>query len=349
MKNINKLKFGFYYYFNKLSNIIIPRSVYSSKPTNIHFSISKKCNMKCSYCDYWKDSTTEMTTNEAKEIIQALYEWIGPYYLSFSGGEPTLRNDLPELIEFASKLGIRTTILTNGLLANNKLQEKLFNSGLDNITISLNALDSNIHEKMRGTKNINTEILKNIKNSKFKNKIKIFSIISADNMDEIIPLVKWVKTNSLREIELQSIRPVFGRKMNIKAFMKSNLWPKDRVKIKSLFKMLISMKKIYPISNQIKHLKDEMNYLINPEVKVTGYKCKVGTLSIKVNMDKEIDICNEIFKIKNWNKKELDSFWESKKLDKKRKEINNCNSCCVLKNCNYNKSILDDLKSLRRR
>ena len=79
----------------------------------------------------------ELTTKEWKQILAKIWKAGIPHSI-FTGGEPTLRDDLPELISYAEELGQVTGILTNGLsLGDSTYLQQLLNAGLDHTMIIL--------------------------------------------------------------------------------------------------------------------------------------------------------------------------------------------------------------------
>jgi MoaA/NifB/PqqE/SkfB family radical SAM enzyme len=76
---------------------------YKPKPSNVLFNITFRCNLKCKHCDIWKDkSGKELSTEEIKEIIDKLKNWLEYFRLHFSGGEPLVRKDIFEIIKYCS-------------------------------------------------------------------------------------------------------------------------------------------------------------------------------------------------------------------------------------------------------
>jgi organic radical activating enzyme len=83
----------------------------------------------------------ELTTSEWKQILRSLWE-VGVPHVTFTGGEPTLRDDLRELIEYAESLGQVTGLLTDGKrLADAAYLDGLSQAGLDHIVVSLDPDD----------------------------------------------------------------------------------------------------------------------------------------------------------------------------------------------------------------
>ena len=81
-------------------------------------------------------------------IIDLLWE-IGIPHVVFTGGEPTMRNDLPELIAYASKTGQITGLNTNGRrLSDQTFLQNLVEAGLDHVQITLESHDQAIHDHM---------------------------------------------------------------------------------------------------------------------------------------------------------------------------------------------------------
>jgi MoaA/NifB/PqqE/SkfB family radical SAM enzyme len=85
-------------------------------PFSIVVSVSFRCNSRCRTCDVWRKSSDEMSVQEWRSVFAHLGH--APFYLTFTGGEPFLRADLPELVIAGAELcqpGV-ITIPTNGLL-----------------------------------------------------------------------------------------------------------------------------------------------------------------------------------------------------------------------------------------
>ena len=119
------------------------------KPVVI-WNITKKCNLSCQHC-YAATSTSlehELTFEEGRKLIDDLSAFACPVII-FSGGEPLLRPDLPELAEYAVSKGIRSVISTNGTLIRKETAEKFKKIGISYIGISVDGLRK-VNDHFRG-------------------------------------------------------------------------------------------------------------------------------------------------------------------------------------------------------
>ena len=84
-------------------------------PFIVSYSITTKCNLKCKHCysDSVEASPDELSTDEALRLMDDLSRW-GIRLLVIDGGEPLCRQDLLDIVKYASSKGIRTTIGSNG-------------------------------------------------------------------------------------------------------------------------------------------------------------------------------------------------------------------------------------------
>jgi len=107
-------------------------------PIYLIHSITSRCNAKCGFCAWHSDEAAPMADELGTEEIKELYQQardIGFLGVSLWGGEPLVRKDLPELLEFAKSLGLTTNIVTNGALLGKKAAKVL--PYLDHVSISL--------------------------------------------------------------------------------------------------------------------------------------------------------------------------------------------------------------------
>lgn len=131
--------------------VIPPFSAHPAAPYRMDLALTYRCNNDCAHCynarprDY-----PELSTADWKSIIDRLWQ-CGIPHLVFTGGEPTLRQDLPELIRYAQSTGMVAGLNTNGrrLSDPNYIQE-LVEAGLDHVQITLESHDPPVHDAMVG-------------------------------------------------------------------------------------------------------------------------------------------------------------------------------------------------------
>ena len=116
------------------------------------------CNQKCLHCyagnqDY--AITKELSTKEWRKVIDICRKNCIPQ-LTFTGGEPTLRDDLVELVNY-SKWFV-TRLNTNGVLLTEKLCKDLYEASLDSVQVTLYSHDKEIHNKLVGAKNFDLTV-----------------------------------------------------------------------------------------------------------------------------------------------------------------------------------------------
>ena len=145
--------------------------VKANKPIVV-WNSTKQCNLKCVHC--YASATNhpmegELNTDEGKALLEDIASYGSPVVI-FSGGEPFLRKDLIELIEYADSLNLRPVISTNGTLIteDNALAAK--KAGVKYIGVSLDGL-AGTNDKFRGVKGAFDLAIRGMKNS-LKAKIK---------------------------------------------------------------------------------------------------------------------------------------------------------------------------------
>ena len=144
-----------------------PFSARPSAPYRMDLALTYRCNNDCAHCynpreqasDYGQPTaggqsavrdqrSIELTTVEWKRILDILWDLAIPHVV-FTGGEPTLRPDLPELVAYAQSKGQITGLNTNARrLSDRRYVLELVDAGLDHVQITLESHDPTIHDQM---------------------------------------------------------------------------------------------------------------------------------------------------------------------------------------------------------
>jgi len=143
---------------------VVPKRASDRRPIVV-WNITRLCNLKCVHCynDSGSDKTcNDVTTEEAKAVLDDLADFGVPSVL-FSGGEPLMRHDLFELMEYAAGCGLRTVISTNGTLITADAAAEIKQVGVSYVGISLDGIGP-INDKFRGVDGAFDRAVKGIKN-----------------------------------------------------------------------------------------------------------------------------------------------------------------------------------------
>lgn len=137
----------------------------SDKKPVVVWNCTRRCNLHCVHCySHSKDLAYEgeLTTEEAKSLIDDLADFKIPVLL-FSGGEPIMRKDLVELIDYTVNKGIRAVISTNGTLITKDLAHELKKFNLSYVGVSLDGLEK-VNDSFRGFKGAYDKAMEGIVN-----------------------------------------------------------------------------------------------------------------------------------------------------------------------------------------
>lgn len=133
--------------FRKVKNFLPGKA----SPNTLVLGLTYKCQLNCLHCGIKKDNfikQNELTTKEMINVIDQAYE-LGVYYVNFTGGEPLLRKDLNELINYAAEKGLITAVSTNALALTPDKLKQLKNNGLMILNISIDSVYPKIHDELR--------------------------------------------------------------------------------------------------------------------------------------------------------------------------------------------------------
>ena len=181
---------------NYIRNFVLNNFTHKKIPYSAQIELTLRCNGKCPFCSIHSlpdsDIGNDMNTEQIKDLIDQIAA-LGVLALSFTGGEPTLRKDLPELIyhtgvthDFMNGLASNGFLLPT-LLKKNKLE------GLDYILLSLDYPTADLHNKMRGIKVFDRAIESIHLANKNDIKVIISTVVMKDNihlLDEICQLAE---------------------------------------------------------------------------------------------------------------------------------------------------------------
>jgi len=157
----------------------ITKEKFSGKKTPLisSFEVLYRCNLLCSFCRIPVNKKYEMNTEELKTAVREFSE-AGMGIAIFTGGEPTLRDDLPEIINEAKSFGVFTHLVTNGTYLTKKVNNV---KEIDSLSVSIDG-PKEIHDKLRGS-GVFDRAMAGLQMAKDNNIfVHMMSIITQDNV-----------------------------------------------------------------------------------------------------------------------------------------------------------------------
>lgn len=191
--------------------------------TNLRISLTNECNLKCFYCHREGQSLSfqEMTPEEIERIVQIASQ-LGIKKVKLTGGEPTIREDIVEIVRrirpYVEDLSMTTNGTTMKLLA-----EPLKEAGLDRVNISLDTLDRKKYKDITGF-DVLPQVLEGIEKAiKLFHPVKLNMVVMKGlNDGEIWDMINYA---AQKKAILQLIEIEVPREMENSWFFKKYFYP----------------------------------------------------------------------------------------------------------------------------
>jgi radical SAM protein with 4Fe4S-binding SPASM domain len=114
-------------------------------PLSVHLDVTYRCNERCQHCYLEHDGENELTTAETRGFLKQ-FAGAGVFFLTISGGEPLLRRDCFEIIEFARELKFNVKLKTNALLIREQHARRLRETGVEQVQVSIYSHKPEVHD-----------------------------------------------------------------------------------------------------------------------------------------------------------------------------------------------------------
>jgi len=175
-------------------------------PYRMDLALTYRCNNDCGHCYNERRESPELNTGQWKEAIDIMWD-LGIPHIIFTGGEPTLRKDLPQLIRHAEWNGQITGMNTNGrLLKDRKYLRKLMNAGLDHIQITLESFSRKTHDSIVRTEGAYDDTIKGIENCVAEGIYLVTNTtIMRENQHEILETIGFLQDMGVQHIAVNSL------------------------------------------------------------------------------------------------------------------------------------------------
>jgi MoaA/NifB/PqqE/SkfB family radical SAM enzyme len=161
------------------------------RPVLVNFEVTLRCNARCGFCDYWKTPASERA-HELKSFADAA-RFFNPMMVTFTGGEPTLRNDLEDLVAAVNDaITLKyIAVLTHGAMLTVQRALALRAAGVSQFNISLDYLDGR-HDGARGIRGLTARLLATVSDMRAAgiDGIRFTTVIKDDNLDQLAPIVR---------------------------------------------------------------------------------------------------------------------------------------------------------------
>jgi len=301
----------------------------------LFFQITDKCNAKCLMCFNWQKinkASDELSLDEIKKFTKTIGHVPN---LTLGGGEPFLRNDLPEICQIFSKNnGVRKIAIPTNCLSTNKIidsSKKILESCPVKlkIVLSLDGLEKT-HDYIRGIKGTFNKVLETYKElDQLRKKypelqISINTTISNKNEDNIPEVIDFIDKNfNIQFHTLELIRGCYNQK---------NVQAPSIDKYQKLIKFILKSKNIdnNPYHKVIYSYYHKITMDILKEKKQL-ISCRVSSFMPVIDATGNVYHCELLPTIGNLKKSNYDfsKIWQSDEAKKQRKDISNKKCYCT--------------------
>ncbi len=288
-----------------IRNFTLNKFTNKKVPYSAQIELTLRCNAICPFCSIHLIpkhlKSNEMTTHQIKLLIDQISE-LGVNALSFTGGEPTLRKDLPELVYHAGVIhDFMNGIATNGYLMPQLLKEKSRLDGLDYILLSLDYPTAELHDKMRGIK-VFDRVMETITLSNKRDiSVIISTVVMKDNI-QFLENICELAENLNCSIELFPCEDIIRDHRNFQYKINNiedlipdlSVWAKLLHSLRSKYKNILTD----PISINVV---EKGGFGGAPEYYQTSLRCHVAEAYLFVRYDGFIDYPCKIHPVKSFN------------------------------------------------
>ncbi len=163
----------------------------------IFLELTHRCNLKCKHCytssGMQGSDENELTTEEIKKMVDEAHE-LGIWHFDLTGGEPFVRDDIYEILEYMGEKGMIVNIFTNLTLLDEEKIERLRDLPVSQYNVSFDSHIGHIQDEFRGVKGAHQKTVENIKLMRDRGlTVQLNMVIGDHNFDTLDEMVSYIQ------------------------------------------------------------------------------------------------------------------------------------------------------------
>ena len=187
--------------FSEVTDDRVAKADINSNINYCEFIITSKCNFNCPYCNKFKGKLAQdLSLTEIKSTIELL-EQHNLKYLHITGGEPTVRKDILNIIDYAHSKNMRIGISTNGS-ADLELYKQMIANGVKLFSISLDTNCDEFNKRFTGVENIWTKVVNNIRELTKLTYVNVGTVLMQANIANANEIIKFISDLGVSDIKI---------------------------------------------------------------------------------------------------------------------------------------------------
>ena len=308
---------------------------------NLFWETTLRCNAKCKHCGSRAgeniDIEKELTTDEIKRTFKSIADKYDAdkIMINVTGGEPLVRNDLFDVMKYATNLGYHWGITTNGILINDEIIKKMKETKLSTMSISIDGLEKS-HDEFRGINGAYVKTIQNIeklKKEKFLHCFQVTTVVNKSNINELEGIYKVMEALEVDSWRIVNMDPIGRANEN----MQLALDREDYIYLLNFIKEKRNKSK-FQVTYGCSHF---TNMKLEKEVRDYMFFCISGFTTASILYNGDIFVCPNVERKKdliqgNVKKDDFVEIWENKfkwfrNMDKLKSEY--CKDCENWKYC----------------
>jgi radical SAM protein with 4Fe4S-binding SPASM domain len=179
-------------------------------PRIVSWNVTFRCPLRCSHCYSNSGERTlpgELGTVEGRDLLDQLAE-AGTGVVVISGGEPLLREDIFALARHGTERGLRMAMGTSGVCITDEVAGKLRDSGIRKVAVSLDSVESTVHDRFRGFPGAFEGAVRGIALLQDHDiPVQLNVTVTRDNYHEIPEIIRFGKEHGVRDVHLFFLVP----------------------------------------------------------------------------------------------------------------------------------------------
>jgi MoaA/NifB/PqqE/SkfB family radical SAM enzyme len=295
--------------------------------------VTGQCNLRCRMCgvcdlEHGHTEGMELSTDEWKTIIHTAAKRLGTTLAVVSGGEALLREDVFELIRFATDSGIAIHLCTNAMLLNEENMVQLKNSGVRTVSISLEGPEAGAHEYLRGANSF-PQVVNAIR--KFREIapevcIGINYVITRLNYKNMTDMVAFAESLGVQQIKFAPIHTnLLHRRKKVEDYSDLLFLPED---LDDLEREVQRVRTACRNSALITTSDDFFNGITQLYGTPRRVRCYAGYAICAISPTGYVAPCSDMDSSFNVKEQSLDAIWRDPQFHALRKRVHACRSAC---------------------